>query len=113
MRLIPVCVLLIGLNQILCAEDAGKGRVNDLVEHWLKLKRLSLTVAEAIPEDAYSSKVPYAESDPNVRGPYEMGALALANVLSCGMALGTPAPARFQSALDRPMDATKAGVIKV
>ncbi len=112
MQLIPVCALLILLSQTSYPEDAGKSRVNDLAKHWQILETLSLAVAEAIPEDAYSSKVPSAEADPHVRGPYEMGSLALANVLSCAMALGTPAPARFQSAFDRPMDSTKTAVTK-
>jgi hypothetical protein len=33
------------------------------------------------------------------------------NVLSCAKAIGRPVPARFQSAFDRPMDTTKAGVM--
>jgi len=44
-------------------------------------------------------------------GPFELGALALQNVLSCSSALGTRAPARYQSAFEPPMDTTKTGVI--
>jgi hypothetical protein len=111
MRFIPVCALFVLISQTLYSEDASKSPVKDLAKHWQTLKSLSLAVARAIPEDAYSSKVPYSELDPNVRGPYEMGSLALANVLSCSMAFGTPAPGKFQSAFDRPMDSTKTGVI--
>jgi hypothetical protein len=110
-NLIP-CALMLFLSRTSCADDASKILPGDLVKHWQVLKSLSLEVARAIPEDAYTPKATLAESDPSEMGPFEMGALALENVLSCSVALGTPAPARFQSAFDRPMDSTKSGVIK-
>lgn len=112
MRLTSVCALFVFACQTLYAGDAEKSRAGDLVKHWQILKGLSLAIAEAIPENAYSSKSPHAGLDPNVSGPDIMGSLALANVLSCSIALGTPVPARFRSAFDRPMDSTKTGVIK-
>lgn len=90
-----------------CAEDATKTLVNDLVKHWQISKNLSLAVAQAMPADAYSFKAPNVEwgfAD-------QMGNLALVNVL-CTRALGTRAPEQFQSAFDRPMDSSKAGVMK-
>ena len=110
-NLIP-CALLFFLSYPSCAEDASKILPGDLVKHWQVLKSLSLEVARAIPEAAYTPKATLAESDPGEIGPFEMGALALENLVSCSVALGKPAPARFQSAFDRPMDSTKSGVIK-
>jgi hypothetical protein len=96
---------------MLCAEDAPTSLAGDLAKHWQILKGLSLGVADAIPENAYTPKASLAESDPREAGPFELGALALETVLSCSIALGTPAPARFQSALNGPRDSTKTGVI--
>jgi len=110
LRLAP-CALIFFISHTLCAEDASKILAGDLAKHWQVLKTLSLDVAQAIPENAYTAKAALAESDPNEMGPFELGALALENVLSCSSALGTGVPARFQSALDRPMDSTRTGVI--
>lgn len=94
-------------SQTLYAQGGSRTLVNHLVKHWQISKKLALAVAQAMPPEAYSFKAPNAEfgfAD-------QMGSLALANVLSCTRALGTPAPERFQSALDRHMDSTKVGVM--
>ena len=109
LKLTP-CALIFFLSHTLCAEDARKILAGDLAKHWRLLKSLSLDVAHAIPENAYTPKAALAESDPSEMGPFELGTLALETVLSCSIALDTPAPARFQSALNRPMDFTKTGV---
>ena len=105
------CALIFFSSHTLCAEDARKLLAGDIAKHWQILKNLSLRVADAIPEKAYTPKAALAESDPNEMGPFELGALALETVLSCSTALGTPTPARFQSALNGPTDSTKSGVI--
>jgi hypothetical protein len=110
LKLAP-CALIFLVSHTLCAQEASKILAGDLAKHCQVLKTLSLDVARAIPENAYTPKAALAESDPNSMGPFELGALALENVLSCSSAFGTRAPARFQSAFDRPMDATKTGVI--
>jgi hypothetical protein len=110
-RKLAPCALIFFFSHTLCAEDARKILAGDLAKHWQILKSLSLGVADAIPENAYTPKAALVESDPSEMGPFELGALAVETVLSCSIALGTPAPARFQSALDRPMDSTKTAVI--
>jgi hypothetical protein len=108
MQIIALCALGFCVGHTLYAEDAGRTAVEDLVKHWQISKDLSLAVAKAMPEGNYSFKPPNAEfgfAD-------QMGNIALVNVLSCTMALGTRAPERFQSAFDRPMDLTKTGVMK-
>jgi hypothetical protein len=108
MQIITLCVLGFCVGLVLHAEDASRTVVDDLVKHWQISKDLSLAVAKAMPEVNYSFKPPNAEfgfAD-------QMGNIALVNVLSCTMALGTRAPERFQSAFDRPMDLTKTGVMK-
>ncbi len=108
MQLTALCALGFFWSRGLCAEDATKTLVNDLVKHWRISKSLSLAVAQAMPADAYSFKPPNAESG----FADQLGNLALVNVLSCARALGTRAPERFQSAFDRPMDSTKTGIMK-
>ena len=76
------------------------------MKHWQISKDLSLAVAKAMPEADYSFKPANAE----LGFADQMGNIALINVLSCTMALGTRAPERFQSAFDKPMDSTKAGI---
>ncbi len=107
MKFAVLCVLSFFVSHALYAEDASKTLVNDLVKHWQRSKDLSLAVAQAMPEDAYSFKPPLAEGE--FGG--EMGGIALLNVLACSIALGTRAPERFQSAFDRPMDSTKKGIL--
>jgi hypothetical protein len=93
----------------LAGQGASKTLVNDLVKHWQASKKLTLTVAEAAPAEAYR---PFNSSSGEWNFADEMGSLALANFLSCSLALHTEAPARFQSALDRPMDHSKTGTVK-
>jgi len=108
MQIITLCVLGFCVGLVLHAEDASRTVVDDLVKHWQISKDLSLAVAKAMPEVNYSFKPPNAEFG----FANQMGNIALVNVLSCTMALGTRAPERFQSAFDRPMDLTKIGVMK-
>jgi hypothetical protein len=106
MRIIALCALSLCVGHRLPAEDASRTIVGDLVKHWQISKNLSLAVTKAMPEVDYSFKPPNAEfgfAD-------QLGNIALSNVLSCTMALGTRAPERFQSSFDRPMDLTKAGI---
>jgi hypothetical protein len=83
--------------------------VDDLVKHWQASKKLTLADAEAAPGDAYR---PFNASSSEWNFADEMGGLALATILSCSSALHTKAPARFQSALDRPMDHSKTGTVE-
>jgi hypothetical protein len=105
-QLAALCVLGIWAGHLLHAQEASRAVVDDVVKHWQVSKDLSLAVAKAMPEADYSFKPPNAEfgfAD-------QMGNIALFNVLSCTKALGTRAPERFQSAFDKPMDSTKAGI---
>jgi hypothetical protein len=95
-KLIP-CALIFFISSTLSAQDARRDLARDLVKHWQILKSLSLEVAHAIPAGAYTPKAALAESDPNKIGPFEMGSVAVENVLSCSLALSRPAPARFHS----------------
>ena len=107
-QLVALGVLGIWAAHLLHAQEASRAVVDDLVKHWQVSKDLSLAVAKAMPEADYSFKPANAEfgfAD-------QMGNIALVNVLSCTMALGTRAPERFQSAFDKPMDSTKAGIAK-
>lgn len=109
MRKTFVCALLGFIAaQAAFAEEAGKVLVDSLVTHWERTKTLSLAVAEAMPEEAY----PFKPSAAQEGFDQQMGSLALSTVLSCTMALGTRAPERFQSAFDKPMDSSKAGILK-
>ncbi len=92
----------------LYAQSSNKSLVNDLVGHWQASKKLVLAVAEAVPADAYR---PFKPSDREWNFGDEIGGLALANVLSCSLATRSKAPASFQSALDHPMEHTKAATL--
>src|ERR1700719_708914 len=107
MRLTVLCALGFLISQILNAQDAGKNLIDDLVKHWQISKKLSLAVAQAMPEDAYAFKAPNAA----LGFADQMGNLALVNVLTCSVAFGTRAPDQFQTAFDRPMDSTKIGML--
>ncbi len=102
-----VCALIIFANCSKFAQGSGT-LVDDLVQHWQKSKDLALAVAKAIPEDMYSRTAPGQEYTSGS----QLNGIALANVLACTMTLKTRAPERFQSAFDRPMDSSKAGVIE-
>ncbi len=110
------CVLAVFLTPGLRAQhstqlDSSQLIISDLVKHWQTLKRLSVDVAQAIPESEYALKA--NEMDLKLIGtvPSELNGIALVNVLSCSLGFGVEAPPTFQSAFDRPMDATKANVI--
>jgi len=105
------CALILLMSHTLWSEVAGRTVVSDLVKHWQVLKSLSLELAQAIPENEYAGKAALTESDPSKIGPFEMNAIALETVLACSVGLGIDAPARFQSAFDRPMDSTKTGTL--
>ena len=105
-HLITLCALCLCAGCLLHAQEASRTIADDLVKHWQISKDLSLAVAKAMPEADYSFKPPNAEfgfAD-------QMGNIALMNVLSCVMALGTRPPERFKSAFDKPIDSTKAGI---
>jgi hypothetical protein len=76
LKLAP-CALIFLVSHTLCAQDTSKTLAGDLAKHWQVLKTLSLDVAQAIPENAYTAKAALAESDPSEMGPFELGALAL------------------------------------
>ena len=105
-QIIILCALGLCIGNLLYAQEASRTVVDDLVKHWQISKDLSLAVAKAMPEADYSFKPANAE----LGFADQMGNIALINVLSCTMALGTRAPERFQSAFDKPMDSTKAGI---
>jgi hypothetical protein len=105
-QLITLCALYLCAGRLLHAQEPSRTIADDLVKHWQISKDLSLAVAKAMPETDYSFKPPNAE----MGFADQMGNIALMNVLSCAMATGTRAPQRFQSAFDKPMDATKAGI---
>ena len=105
-HLITLCALCLCAGCLSHAQEASRTIADDLVKHWQISKDLSLAVAKAMPEADYSFKPPNAEfgfAD-------QMGNIALMNVLSCVMALGTRPPERFKSAFDKPIDSTKAGI---
>jgi len=105
-QFISLCLLGLCVGHLLHAQETSRTVVDDLVKHWQISKDLSLAVAKAMPEADYSFKAPNVE----LGFADQMGNIALMNVLSCAMALGTRAPERFQSAFDKPMDSTKAGI---
>ena len=72
-------------------QEASRFVVDDLVKPWQISKDLSLAVAKAMPEADYSFKPANAE----MGFADQMGNIALMNVLSCAMALGTRAPERL------------------
>lgn len=82
--------------------------VDDLVQHWEKSKALALGLAQAMPENLYSRTRPGQEHTSGS----QLNGIALYSVLACTTALQTRAPERFQSAFDKPMDSSKAGVIE-
>ena len=102
-----VCTLLIFAS---CSKVAQGSRtlVDDLVRHWQKSKNLALSIAKAMPENLYSKTAPEQE----YTSASQLNGITLINVLACTMTLHTRAPERFQSAFDRPMDDSKAGVIE-
>jgi hypothetical protein len=80
--------------------------VKEIIQHWEKTKALALEFAEAVPENQYSATA--SVQPDSIAG--ALNGIALSNVLACTMALQTRAPGRFQSAFDKPMDSSKAGV---
>lgn len=90
------------------AQGSGRSLVESLAQHWDKSKNLALAIAQTVPENLYLSKS--AEHEFTFAG--QLNEITLADVLACTMALHTRAPERFQSAFDKPMDSTKAGVIE-
>lgn len=102
-----VCTLMMFANCSMLAQGSGT-LVDDLVQHWQKSRDLALAMAQAIPEELYSRTAPGQEYTSGS----QLNGVALFNVLACTMALQTRAPERFQSAFDKPMDSSKAGVIQ-
>ncbi len=80
----------------------GKTLVNELVKHWEISKSLSLAVAEAMPEDAYTFKATAAEMSFGE----QINHIALANQNYCGAATARKGP------LTKGTDNTKATAIK-
>jgi hypothetical protein len=108
-----VCTLLIFANCSNVGQASGT-LVDDLVQHWQKSKALALAMARAMPEEFYSRIGHEREYTPEQEytPAHQLNGVALTAVLGCTMALQTRAPERFQSAFDRPMDSSKAGVIE-
>lgn len=102
MKKITLSVLCLALAQVLLAQDSGKTIVNELVKHWQISKSLSLAVAQAMPEDAYSFKA----SEPEMSFGEQMNHIALGNTNYCAAASGTKNP------LSKGTDNTQATAIK-
>lgn len=103
----PLCALII-LAGIPCFAQGSGTLVDDLVQHWEKSKALALGLAQAMPDGLYST--PTAGQEHTAVS--QLNGVSLYSVLACTMALQTRAPERFQSAFDKPMDVSKAGVIE-
>lgn len=102
MKALALCALCAAVSQIAFAQDAANPLVAELIKHWDASKSLSLAVAEAMPENAYSFKA--TEAERSFGG--QMNHLALANAHYCSAAIGTDSP------LGKPADDTKATVVK-
>ncbi len=103
-----VCALMLFASCSMFAQGSDRSLVENLAQHWEKSKSLALAIAQTVPENLYLFKPPEHES--TFAG--QLNGIALADVLGCTMALHTRAPERFQSAFDKPMDSSKAGVIE-
>ncbi len=103
-----VFALMLFANCSMFAQGSDRSAVENLVQHWDKSKNLALAIAQTVPENLYLFKP--SEHEFTLAG--QLNGIALADVLGCTMALHTRAPERFQSAFDKPMDSSKAGVIE-
>jgi uncharacterized damage-inducible protein DinB len=88
MKRIALCIACFALPHLLLAQQGGKTLVNELVKHWQISKNLSLAVAQAMPEDAYSFKATEAEMSFGE----QMNHIALGNTNYCAAASGTKNP---------------------
>lgn len=109
MKLIALFAICLAAGPAAAAENGGKTLVDDLVKHWQASKKLALDVAGVMPADAYR---PFKPSDTAWSFADDIGGAALLNVLACSLATHTKAPQPFQSAMDHPMDHSKAGTIE-
>jgi uncharacterized damage-inducible protein DinB len=103
MKRLALCALCAAVCQIAFAQDSGKTLVNELVSHWQTSKALSLAVAEAMPDDAYSFQ---GAGAPEMSFGGQMNHIAGGNANYCSAAIGTDNP------LGKPADETKATAIK-
>ena len=103
MKRLALCALSAMVCQIAFAQDSGKTLVNELVSHWETSKALSLAVAEAMPDDAYSFQ---GAGAPEMSFGGQMNHIAAANGSYCAAAIGTKNP------IGKPADETKATAIK-
>ena len=95
-------MLSLAAAQMLFAQESGKTLANELVKHWQISKNLSLAVAQAMPEDAYSFKA----TDAEMSFGEQMNHIALGNTNYCAAASGTKNP------LSKGTDNTQATAIK-
>ena len=103
MKRLALCALSAIVCQIAFAQDSGKTLVNELVTHWETSKALSLAVAEAMPDDAYSFQ---GAGAPEMSFGGQMNHIAAANGSYCSAAIGTKSP------IGKPADDTKATATK-
>ena len=88
MKKLALSALCFGLCYIGSAQDSNKTLVNELLKHWQSSKDLSLAVAQAMPDDAYSFKASPEEMSFGA----QMNHIALANANYCAGAIGTANP---------------------
>ncbi len=103
MKKLALCALSAMLCQLAFAQDSGKTLVNELVSHWETSKALSLAVAEAMPDNAYSFQ---GAGAPEMSFGGQMNHIAAANGSYCAAAIGTKNP------IGKAADETKATAIK-
>ncbi len=103
MKKLALCALSAMLCQLAFAQDSGKTLVNELVSHWETSKALSLAVAEAMPDNAYSFQ---GAGAPEMSFGGQMNHIAAANGSYCSAAIGTKNP------IGKAADETKATAIK-
>jgi uncharacterized damage-inducible protein DinB len=103
MKRLAWCALCAIVCQIAFAQESGKTLVNELVTHWETSKALSLAVAAAMPDDAYSFQ---GAGAPEMSFGGQMNHIAAGNGNYCSAAIGSKNP------IDKPADDTKATAIK-
>ena len=102
MKSIIYCLLGLLVSQGLFAQAGNTVIVNALVKHWQTSKELTLAVANAMPDDAYSFKA----TDPEMTFGAQMNHIAQADANYCSLAFGE------KPAMEKPADDTKATAVK-
>ncbi len=103
MRLLALLALLpVAFAPAVIAAEGSQALVDDLAKHWQTSKDLSVAVAQAMPEDAYSFKA----SEGEMSFGEQINHIALANAAYCSVALGT------KSSMTKGTDNSKATAIK-